>query len=162
MRAKNSAFQTSILLARWLGQDRPSVEILSQTTRFGSFGHRCEVEERTGGRYSDDFERKGEEGFRRREAHVVDDCARMSAPSLLLAEVVLRPVPRERQSGFVGPPECPTTHPGGSQPCADKNRPPLKVDDPLLLGSQQLFAQRGSPSPGSRGPGGRLEAALTQ
>ena len=89
------------------------------------------------------IEIEGEEGFRRREAHVVDDCARMSSTIVATGGgVVLRPENRENlaKSGFVVYLNVPP-HILWERTRADKNRPLLKVDDPLSK-LQQLFAQR--------------------
>ena len=102
-----------------------------------------EVEERTGVSIPTIFEIEGEDGFRRRESQVVEDCTRMSNAIVATGGgVVLRPENRENlaKSGFVVYLNVPP-HILWERTRADKNRPLLKVDDPLSK-LQQLFAQR--------------------
>ena len=102
-----------------------------------------EVEERTGVSIPTIFEIEGEDGFRKRESQVVEDCSRMS--NLIVATgggVVMRPENRENlaRSGLVVYLNVPP-HILYERTRADKNRPLLKVDDPLTK-LKQLFAQR--------------------
>lgn len=101
------------------------------------------VEERTGVSIPTVFEIEGEEGFRKREAQVIDELSQMKG--LVVATgggVVLRPENRARlkASGFVAYLNVPpyalwerTRH--------DKNRPLLKVANPLLR-LKELFKER--------------------
>lgn len=102
-----------------------------------------EVEERTGVSIPTIFEIEGEDGFRKRECQVVEDCAKLSSTIVATGGgVVLRPENRESltRSGFVVylnvPPRV-----LWERTRVDKNRPLLRVDDPLTK-LQQLFAQR--------------------
>lgn len=102
-----------------------------------------EVEDRTGVSIPTIFEIEGEDGFRKRESQVVEDCSRMS--NLIVATgggVVMRPENRENlaNSGLVVYLNVPP-HILYERTRADKNRPLLKVDDPLTK-LKQLFAQR--------------------
>lgn len=91
-----------------------------------------EIEARTGVRLPTIFEIEGEEGFRRREAQVIADLARMRGQVVATGGgAVLRPENREnlKASGFVIYLDVPlktlcerTRH--------DKNRPLLQVSDP--------------------------------
>lgn len=101
------------------------------------------IQERTGVSIPTVFEIEGEDGFRKREAQVIDDLSRMNG--LVVATgggVVLRPENRERlkASGFVIYLNVPpytlwerTRH--------DKNRPLLKVANPLLR-LKELYQER--------------------
>lgn len=102
-----------------------------------------EVEERTGVSIPTIFEIEGEEGFRRREAQVIEDCAQLTSHVVATGGgIVLRAENRQfiRQSGFVVylnvPPRL-----LWERTRADKNRPLLKVENPLGR-LQELFAQR--------------------
>ncbi|MBV5336828.1 MAG: shikimate kinase [Deltaproteobacteria bacterium] len=101
------------------------------------------IEERTGVSIPTVFEIEGEEGFRKREAQVIDELSQTSG--LVVATgggVVLRPENRARlmASGFVVYLNVPpytlwerTRH--------DKNRPLLKVANPLLR-LKELYLER--------------------
>ena len=102
-----------------------------------------EVEERTGVSIPTIFEIEGEDGFRRRESQVVEDCTRMSNAIVATGGgVVLRPENRENltKSGFVVYLNVPP-HILWERTRADKNRPLLKVEDPLRK-LQELFVVR--------------------
>ena len=102
-----------------------------------------EIESRTGVRLPTIFEIEGEEGFRRREAQVIADLARMHGCVVATGGgAVLRPDNREnlRASGLVIYLNVPlqtlcerTRH--------DKNRPLLQVSDPLRK-LTELYQQR--------------------
>ena len=102
-----------------------------------------EIEERTGVSIPTIFEIEGEEGFRRREASVIGDLARLSGQVVATGGgAVLRPENRTslRASGFVVylnvPPQIlweRTRH--------DRNRPLLRVADPLAR-LNELYTQR--------------------
>jgi shikimate kinase len=101
------------------------------------------IEARTGVSIPTVFEIEGEEGFRKREAQVIDELSQTSG--LVVATgggVVLRPENRARmsQSGFVVYLNVPpytlwerTRH--------DKNRPLLRVENPLLR-LKELYLER--------------------
>lgn len=102
-----------------------------------------EVEERTGVSIPTIFEIEGEGGFRKRESQVVEDCTRMSNTIVATGGgIVLRPENRENltRSGFVVYLNVPP-HILWERTRTDRNRPLLRVDDPLSK-LQQLFAQR--------------------
>lgn len=102
-----------------------------------------EVEERTGVSIPTIFEIEGEEGFRRRESQVVDDCAKMSNWVVATGGgVVLRPENRHNlsRSGFVIYLNVPP-HILWERTRVDRNRPLLQVEDPLSK-LHQLFKQR--------------------
>lgn len=102
-----------------------------------------EIEERTGVSIPTIFEIEGEDGFRRREASVIGDLARLSGQVVATGGgAVLRPENRAnlRASGFVVylnvPPQIlweRTRH--------DRNRPLLRVADPLAR-LNELYTQR--------------------
>ena len=102
-----------------------------------------EIEERTGVSIPTIFEIEGEDGFRKREATVIDDLSRLSGQVVATGGgVVLRQQNRcnLRASGFVVylnvPPQV-----LWERTRNDRNRPLLRVADPLArLG--ELFAQR--------------------
>lgn len=102
-----------------------------------------EIEARTGVSIPTIFEIEGEDGFRRREAAVIDDLSRLSGQVVATGGgVVLRAENRAniKASGYVVylnvPPQIlweRTRH--------DRNRPLLRVADPLAR-LKELFAQR--------------------
>lgn len=102
-----------------------------------------EIEERTGVRIPTIFEIEGEDGFRKREASVIDDLSRLSGQVVATGGgAVLRQENRAnlRASGLVVylnvPPQI-----LWERTRNDRNRPLLRVADPLArLG--ELFAQR--------------------
>ncbi|MFT3847980.1 MAG: shikimate kinase [Propionivibrio sp.] len=102
-----------------------------------------EVEERTGVSIPTIFEIEGEDGFRKRESQMVEECARMSNTIVATGGgVVLRPENRENliKSGFVVYLNVPPNI-LWERTRADRNRPLLRVDDPLSK-LKQLFAER--------------------
>ena len=101
------------------------------------------IEERTGVNIPTVFEIEGEEGFRKRESQVIADLSRMSG--LVVATgggAVLRPENRSnmRASGFVVYLNVPP-HLLWERTRHDKNRPLLKVANPLLR-LRELFQER--------------------
>jgi shikimate kinase len=102
-----------------------------------------EIEARTGVSIPTIFEIEGEEGFRKREAQVIDDLSRLSGRVVATGGgVVLRQENRTnlRASGFVVYLNVPP-HTLWERTRNDRNRPLLQVADPLLKLSE-LFAQR--------------------
>jgi shikimate kinase len=102
-----------------------------------------EIENRTGVSIPTIFEIEGEDGFRKREAQVIAECARQEGQVVATGGgVILRSENRAnlRSSGFVVYLNVPaytlwerTRH--------DRNRPLLQVDDPLLR-LKELFVLR--------------------
>lgn len=102
-----------------------------------------EIEARTGVSIPTVFEIEGEDGFRKREAQVIDDLARQSGQVVATGGgVVLRPENRTnlKASGFVVYLNVPP-HTLWERTRNDRNRPLLQVDDPLLR-LKELYAQR--------------------
>lgn len=136
--------RSNVYLVGLMGSGKTTVgRILAKRLGLAFMDTDREVEERTGVSIPTIFEIEGEEGFRRRESQVVEDCTRMSNAIVATGGgVVLRPENRENltKSGFVVYLNVPP-HILWERTRADKNRPLLKVDDPLGK-LQQLFAQR--------------------
>lgn len=136
--------KSNLYLVGLMGSGKTTVgRILSKRLGLSFLDTDREVEERTGVSIPTIFEIEGEDGFRRRESQVVEDCSKMTNTIVATGGgVVLRPENRAflRKSGVViylnVPPRilCERTR-------ADKNRPLLRVDDPLAK-LQQLFAAR--------------------
>jgi shikimate kinase len=102
-----------------------------------------EIEARTGVTIPTIFEIEGEEGFRKREAQVIDELSRLSGRVMATGGgVVLRPENRAnlRANGFVVYLNVPP-HTLWERTRHDRNRPLLQVDDPLLK-LKELYAQR--------------------
>ena len=101
------------------------------------------IEERTGVSIPTVFEIEGEDGFRKREAQVIDELSQMKG--LVVATgggAVLRPENRTRlrESGFVAYLNVPP-HTLWERTRHDKNRPLLKVANPLLR-LKELYKER--------------------
>lgn len=104
-----------------------------------------EIELRTGVSIPTVFEIEGEEGFRKREAQVIADLSQRSRHVVATGGgVVLRPENRAnlRASGFVIYLNVPPLT-LWERTRNDRNRPLLKVSDPLLR-LKELYAQRDS------------------
>lgn len=104
-----------------------------------------EIESRTGVSIPTIFEIEGEEGFRKREAQVIADCAKLSRKVVATGGgVVLRPENRSnlRASGIVVYLNVPP-YTLWERTRNDRNRPLLQVGDPLLK-LRELFDQRDS------------------
>lgn len=135
---------SNIYLVGLMGSGKTTIgRILAKRLGLAFMDTDREVEERTGVSIPTIFEIEGEDGFRKRESQVVEDCARMS--NWIVATgggIVLRPENRDNltKSGFVVYLNVPP-HILWERTRSDKNRPLLKVDDPLRK-LQQLFAQR--------------------
>jgi shikimate kinase len=102
-----------------------------------------EIEARTGVSIPTVFEIEGEEGFRKREAQVIEDLAQRTGQVVATGGgVVLRPENRHnmRESGFVVYLNVPP-YTLWERTRYDKNRPLLQVEDPLLR-LKELYAQR--------------------
>jgi shikimate kinase len=102
-----------------------------------------EIEARTGVSIPTVFEIEGEDGFRKREAQVIEDLSRLSGRVVATGGgVVLRQENRInlRASGFVVYLNVPP-HTLWERTRNDRNRPLLQVADPLLR-LRELFSQR--------------------
>ena len=102
-----------------------------------------EIEARTGVSIPTVFEIEGEEGFRKREAQVIDDLSRLSGRVVATGGgAVLREENRAnmKASGFVVYLNVPP-HTLLERTRNDRNRPLLQVADPLLR-LKELFVQR--------------------
>lgn len=102
-----------------------------------------EIEVRTGVSIPTVFEIEGEDGFRKREAQVIDDLSRSGGRVVATGGgAVLRQDNRERliASGFVVYLNVPP-HTLWERTRHDKNRPLLQVNNPLLK-LKELYAQR--------------------
>jgi shikimate kinase len=102
-----------------------------------------EIEARTGVSIPTVFEIEGEEGFRKREALVIEDLSRLSGQVVATGGgAVLRQENRInlRASGFVVYLNVPP-HILWERTRSDRNRPLLQVTDPLLR-LMELFSQR--------------------
>lgn len=107
------------------------------------FDSDLEIEARTGVRVPIIFEHEGEEGFRAREAEVIDDLSRREGIVLATGGgAILRPENRERlmARGTVVY-LCANPHDLWLRTRRDKNRPLLQTDDPRGK-LEALFAQR--------------------
>ena len=102
-----------------------------------------EIEARTGVSIPTIFEIEGEEGFRRREAQVIEDLSRLRGRVVATGGgVVLRQENRERlrESGFVAYLNVPPNT-LWERTRRDRNRPLLQVENPLLR-LKELYALR--------------------
>lgn len=102
-----------------------------------------EIEARTGVSIPTVFEIEGEEGFRKREAQVIEDLAQLSGRVVATGGgIVLREENRInlKASGFVVYLNVPA-HTLWERTRNDRNRPLLQVADPLLR-LRELFSQR--------------------
>ena len=135
---------SNIYLVGLMGSGKTTIgRILAKRLDLAFMDTDREVEERTGVSIPTIFEIEGEDGFRKRESQVVEDCARMSNWVVATGGgVVLRPENRDNltQSGFVVYLNVPAQI-LWERTRSDKNRPLLKVEDPLRK-LQQLSAQR--------------------
>ena len=135
---------SNIYLVGLMGSGKTTIgRILSKRLGLVFLDTDREVEERTGVSIPTIFEIEGEEGFRRRESQVIEDCAKLSNTIVATGGgAVLRSDNRENlvKSGFVVYLNVPP-HILWERTRVDRNRPLLRVDDPLSK-LQQLFAQR--------------------
>ena len=102
-----------------------------------------EIEARTGVSIPTVFEIEGEEGFRKREAQVIEDLSRLRGRVVATGGgVVLRQENRDRlrESGFVVYLNVPPST-LWERTRRDRNRPLLQVEDPLLR-LKELYALR--------------------
>lgn len=136
--------KSNLYLVGLMGSGKTTVgRILAKRLGLSFIDTDREVEERTGVSIPTIFEIEGEDGFRRRESQVVEDCSKMTNTIVATGGgVVLRPENRAYlgRSGLV---VYLNVLPRilYERTRADKNRPLLRVDDPLAK-LQQLFAAR--------------------
>jgi shikimate kinase len=134
----------NVYLVGLMGAGKTTVgRSLAKRLGFGFVDSDREIEARTGVSIPTVFEIEGEEGFRKREALVIEDLSRLSGQVVATGGgAVLRLENRLnlRASGFVVYLNVPP-HTLWERTRNDRNRPLLQVADPLLK-LRELFSQR--------------------
>ena len=140
----NKYSSRNIFLIGLMGAGKTTIgRVLAKRLGLGFVDADREIEARTGVSVPVIFEIEGEDGFRRREAQVIADLTSQSCHVLATGGgVVLREDNRRhlKERGFVVYLNAPP-HVLWERTRHDKNRPLLKVDDPLRK-LQELFVSR--------------------